>query len=469
MNKTIRKHLIYTIISLITFSILLYFSYYNEICEGGPDNIWHYYYSKYALTYPDFFLHHWGKPLFILLSTSFAQFGFYGIVVFNILCGLFTSFFIYKTLDHLYVKFAWTCSLLLLFSPLYFIVLQSSLTEPLFSLILSACVYLYFSNRNILASILISFLLFSRSEGMFIIPCFALYLIIIKKWKLLPLLSIGFLVYAVIGFLMGHDFLWYFSENPYNLTSPYGHGHFMDILKRYESIWGIVFMCALIISFLTVNFLFFKEKQYIFWKEINETSKIVYLVVVPSATFLVFHLYVWHFGLCGSAGLERVLACVLPLHVLLTIWALNKIVFTRFSTYVSITFISLLLLFHVQSPFKTLSYPLKSWGAERCFINATNWFKTIMPNEYVVYYVYPNVTFNLDRNPFDKFLNRELFAFDKNCQENSNLPIYLFWDSLYSESTCGVKLEDVEKCGYKKINEFSDGGNFKLIVFEKIK
>jgi hypothetical protein len=92
-----------------------------------------------------------------------------------------------------------------------------------------------------------------------------------------------------------------------------------------------------------------------------------------------------------------------------------------------------------------------------------------MPNEYVAYYVYPNVTFNLDRNPFDKFLNRELFAFNKNCQENSNLPIYLFWDSLYSESTCGVKLEDVEKCGYKKINEFSDGGGFNLIVFEKIK
>jgi hypothetical protein len=470
MYQRIKTNKFFIITSIIIFSILLYLSYFNEISEGGPDGYWHYNYSKYALNYPDLFLHHWGKPLFILLSTTFSQFGIYGLKVFNVICGLLTSIFIYKTLLHLNVKFAWISSLFLLFTPLYFLILQSALTEPLFSLILSGCVYFYITNKNILASILVSFILFSRSEGMFIIPCFGLYLLIIKKWKLLPLLFTGFVVYAFVGLLMGHEFLWYFSENPYNLQSPYGHGHFMDILKRYDSIWGSLFLILLIISFITIIFLYFKEKQYVFWKEINETSKIVYLVVIPSLAFLIFHLLVWHFGMCGSAGLERVLACVLPLNVLLTIWALNKLIFIRFSKLISFTFISIILFFHLQAPFKALSYPLKSWGSDRCFLDATNWFKTIMPNgEFIVYYTYPNVTFNLNRDPFNKFLNRELTAFKKNCQDDTKLPIYLFWESAYSENSCGIRIEDVEKCNYKNIKEFTDGGDFKLIVFEKEK
>ena len=82
--KTLKKltsNYFFIFLLFVSSCVLIYFSYYNEICEGGPDNIWHYYFSKYALTYPDFFLHHWGKPLFIILSTWFAQFGFFGMKV----------------------------------------------------------------------------------------------------------------------------------------------------------------------------------------------------------------------------------------------------------------------------------------------------------------------------------------------------------------------------------------------------
>jgi hypothetical protein len=363
---------------------------------------------------------------------------------------------------------AWVSAPLLLFSPLYFIALQSSLTEPLFSLMLSSVVYLYFTNKNILATIILSFTLFSRSEGMFIIPCFAVYLVLIRKWALLPLLLTGFFIYACMGFFMGHDFLWYFSENPYNLQSPYGHGHFMDILNRYRNIWGSPFVILLCLSVLILCFFYIKEKQFLFWKLPNETAKIAYLVAVPSIAFTVFHLYVWHFGLCGSAGLERVLACVLPLNALLTVWSLNKLFLSRVPALLSYAAIVLFLFFHLKTPFKIFQYPLKAWGPEKCVLDATNWFKTIQPKKYVLFYAYPSVVFNLDREPFDKAMNKELFSYDKSCVEKENLPTYLFWDSSFSESSCGIKIQDVLNCNYKQINEFKDGDLFKIIIFERI-
>ena len=172
MIQKLKTHWLIILLLIISTSILSYFSYYNEMCEGGADNIWHYYFSKYALIYPDFFLHHWGKPLFILLSTWFAQFGFFGVKFFNILCGILSTIIAYKILKHLNVSFKWIIVPLLLFSPLYFIVLQSALTEPLFSLILITCIYLYFKDKYLFATILISFILFSRSEGFFILICF---------------------------------------------------------------------------------------------------------------------------------------------------------------------------------------------------------------------------------------------------------------------------------------------------------
>ncbi|MDF2450125.1 MAG: hypothetical protein K0R26_2629 [Bacteroidota bacterium] len=463
----IKKHSLFAFLSIGIVLMLLYYSYYNEICEGGADNVWHYYFSKYALKYPDLFLHHWGKPLFILLSTGFAQFGFYGIKIFNILCGILAAIMVYKCLLYLNIKYAWLSIIVLIFSPIYFITLQSALTEPLFSLILITVAYLYLKGNPLMATCLLSFIIFSRSEGMFILLCYGVYLIISKQWKYLPLLGLGFVLYSIVGYIMGHNFFWYFTENPYQVLSPYGHGHFLDILKRYENIWGLPFLIIFCFGGLILFYYFIKEAQYIFWQKMNQTSKIFYLFFIPSMIFLIFHLYVWHYGLCGSAGLERVLASVFPCYVVVALWACDKVVFSIRSKYISIFLISLFSFFHIQAPFKNMGYPLKAWGAEKCEIDAAEWFKTIMPEKYVIYYAHPSIILHLDRDPFDKALNREQLVFRNDCHAELHLPTYCFWDSMFSESSFNVKPNDVENCNYKIIKEFNDGGNFKLIVYQK--
>lgn len=467
MLKHLKEHLVFIILLAVSAGLLVYFSYFNEFCEGGPDNIWHYYFSKYALYYPQFFLHHWGKPVFILLSTWFAQFGFIGIKIFNVLCGLFSTIFAYKILIHLKVPFKWTIVPLLIFSPLYFIVLQSSLTEPLFGLILTIGIFLYLKNNYLLATILLSFLLFSRSEGTFIIFCFAAYLVIMRQWKYLPLFLSGFLIYAIIGVLMGHNFFWYFTENPYQYISPYGHGHFMDILNRYKNIWGSPFTVLLCFSVCVLLFQYIREKQFIFWKPANETARIFYLVFIPALAFTVFHLYAWHYGLYGSAGLERVLACVFPLYAILSSWSINKILLSKFSRTIGFSFLGLFFYFHVQTPFKAISYPLKAFGREKVFIESSAWFKTIMPDSCIIYYADPSAIFQLNKDPFDKYLNREQFAFNLDCNQHESLPVYFFWDSKFSENSCGISTATVEKCEFKKLKEFSDGDSFHLIIYGK--
>jgi hypothetical protein len=54
----------------------------SDIPADAGDGIMHYYISNASWQNPSLFLDHWGKPLFILLSSPFSQFGFAGIVFF---------------------------------------------------------------------------------------------------------------------------------------------------------------------------------------------------------------------------------------------------------------------------------------------------------------------------------------------------------------------------------------------------
>ena len=49
------------------------------------DSIAHYMYSRYAFVHPEYFFNHWAKPLFVLISASFAQFGLVGVKLMNVL------------------------------------------------------------------------------------------------------------------------------------------------------------------------------------------------------------------------------------------------------------------------------------------------------------------------------------------------------------------------------------------------
>jgi len=187
------------IISLILFGILLVFAFNTNTTGDAGDSITHYLYSHYAFKYPQFFLHHWAKPFFVLLSAPFAQFGFKGIIVFNSLCATLSALFSFYIAKNLKIKQSWLVFVLVFFAPLYFKLIFSGLTEYLFGLFLVIGIYLISKSKSISASVIFSFLPLIRSEGLLVLGVFAVYFLIRKKYKALPYLLSGQLIYTVIG------------------------------------------------------------------------------------------------------------------------------------------------------------------------------------------------------------------------------------------------------------------------------
>ena len=458
----------YLVVLLIACSgaLLSYCAYYNEIWEGGGDNYWHYYFSKYAYQYPKFFLHHWGKPFFIFLSAPFSHFGFYGLNIFNILCGLGSAYVCYLYSKTLGFKASWLAPIILLFSVLYFLILQSAMTEPLFSLLLILSSFLFYKEKYLWASILASFLIYSRSEGMLMIILFACYLLLMRKWKFIPLMATAFSIYSFIGYFSGHDFLWFFTENPYAEVSVYGHGTWSHFFEKYKAIFGLSHTLLLILGLLTLLILIVKNKAYNLRKPLQREAKVAFLLVVPAIVFFMFHVYAWAMGKYASGGLERVMSCILPCTALLSMYPIHIINTLNINKIVLSIFNVTLAFFLLREPFETYHFPMPAWGPEKVEREASLWFKNVrLPNS-MIYYAHPGIVFFCDEDPYNPD-NKEAFAFPNDCEFKDYKHFYYVWDSQFSESSCHHSLQSLKDCNkLKLIKSFDKDEYFKMYFFE---
>jgi len=195
-------------IILISLSAVFFvlFSIYSEGNWGGADSYVHYRISRYSWIYPHLFLDLWGKPLFNILSSPFSQFGFLGIKIFNVVVSLLSAVLVYDLAKHFKWDAGFSAVVMLLFTPIYFIVIPSGLTEPLFGLVLLIAIWLFFKDRLLLSALVISFIPFARNEGFVLIPLFLLAFILKRKYFVIPFLTTGFLLFSLIGWWFHHDF-----------------------------------------------------------------------------------------------------------------------------------------------------------------------------------------------------------------------------------------------------------------------
>ena len=207
MKSVFSKNPEYLLLAAV-FILLIVLSFLSQGYYGGADNINHYFLSRYSFTYPKLFLNPWGRPLYTILASPFAQFGFRGIKVFNVILGFLSAWLLMKTARELKVSSSWMAVIIVCFSPLYMVMMFTALTEIVFSFVFILSLYLFFSRRYIAAAIVISFLPFARSEGYFIIPILFLGLVLRKQWKAIPFLGAGFLFFSVIGAYQFKDLLW---------------------------------------------------------------------------------------------------------------------------------------------------------------------------------------------------------------------------------------------------------------------
>ncbi len=291
--------------------------YFFDGTGDSGDSIHHYLFARYAPTHPALFFDHWAKPIFVLLASPFAQFGFIGVKVFNALvtgCTVFLTFKIAQLLD---LKNPIVAAIIVIFAPLNFVLTFSGLTEPLFALFISLCLYFVLKDRHITAALILSFLPFVRSEGLIIIGVFGLYFLLKKAWKILPLLSIGHIVYSIAGYFIYHDFLWVFNKIPYaHLSSRYGSGKLFHFVEQLNYVIGIPIYILLCIGIIGI-----------IWKAIRQTLKLELglLVLLGFFAFFTAHTLFWYLGIFNSMGLNRVFVGVIPLIAIIALAGFNAI------------------------------------------------------------------------------------------------------------------------------------------------
>jgi hypothetical protein len=455
---------------------LMTISLISEGLYGETDSVSHYLIARYAFQHPYLLFDHWGKPLFTILCMPFAQFGMQGAVFFNILCALFTAWMIFRTGRYLKYRYALAAIPFALFAPVYMVNVLTSLTEILFALVLVAGIYFFLKEKTILSSIIISFLPFARMEGVMFLVIFLAAFILVKKFKAIPFLFTGFIIYSLAGAPLYHDPLWFFNAMPYGVkgSTVYGGGSFWYYLERFHQLLGFPLTILAVIGVIHLVISFFREKKPSFtatW--LTE----YYLIPVSLFGFILAHSFLWWKGI-GVLATPRFMACVLPLGGFLALVGLNRInsLFNRRKYFGPIFTISIILL-TIWVPYTLHKIPARSSMSDQVMKKAAEAIKTAGLNRHPIFYFDPKLAFYLGIDPYrSDGLYKDLPAPDQPDLGVTDSSIVV-WDTHFGEFESKTRLEKLLNNPYYKLldvntpeidERFVTGQQYMSAVFQKV-
>lgn len=438
---------------ITVFTILIFFGIFFvwiaftfEGTGDAGDSLTHYQFARYAFAHPANFLDSWGKPVFILIAAPFAQAGFVGIKLFNIMLALLTAFLLHRTLLKMGEELAWLSLFFLFAAPLYFILMFSGFTEYLFACLLTLSIFLFVSKRFWAAAFLISFLPFVRAEGLLILPCIFLYLLVKRKWFVISALFAGHIVYGIIGLIVKSDFLWMFHENPYvSYSDQYGRGNWMHFLNQLNYVIGVPLYILSAIGVLTLIVRLCLNKPL----NSNYNAERYLLFAMSFFVFLAAHIIFWKFGLFHSMGLKRVLISVLPMLIFIIIDGLGflkSIMKNRMKKIHTIS-ISVFLLVVLIFPFTSnpaavnVEKDLKLQKSQQQMARFVSELNSEFPDihQRKIFCSHPYLRILLDLDPFDSNACESIktISADKTIADSS----LIIWDCEFCEKEDGVALD----------------------------
>lgn len=462
-------------------AIFFLIAFLKDGTGDSGDSIEHYLISRFAFLHPELFLHHWGKPVFTLLSSPFSQFGFTGIKIFNCLVAALTGYFVIKTAFRLRILYCYPppdplpadregeqvsgnlpppfskggghggwvhlsnlAIVFLFFAPVYFKYIFSGMTEHLLGLALILSVFLMVKKQVTLSALIVSFMPFMRSEGLIIAGVFALYLMVKKQYRHLPLLLAGHVVYGIAGYFYYHDVLWVFNRIPYlNLDSWYGEGHWPDFIFKLYYVMGLPLFGIFILGLVRMAVKLFKKK---FIQSQPYFEEELILVYGSFLAFFLGHTVFWALGIFNSMGLGRVLNSVIPLTALIGMRGLEWITTTRIRWLNRILLYGILL-FVVVFPFLGNPASLK-WKKDLGLSADQKLINEVIPElnagsaKNLWLYSHPYVGMQLGIDPYDPSQRGKISAI--NDQEGLPAATVIIWDSWFSPVEEGYTLESLQ-------------------------
>lgn len=432
---------------------------------GGADNINHYFLSRYAFNYHLLFFDSWGRPLYTILSSPFAQLGFLSVKLLNVFFGMCTAYFAYRVAKRLDLKPSYLVMIFVVFTPIYCVMLPTSLTEILFGLMMVLAVFFFFRGNYIASAIFISFLPFARSEGIIMVPVFFLAYLFRKKFKPIPFLLTGFIVFSVIGSFFYKDLLWIINHPPYPIHHPIykDKGPLLHFFNNSHFIFGTPMLILFLTGSVWLLWQFIRKK----WSFKTDTFFAILLILVPFGGYFLFHSLLYWKALGGSIGLIRVIAAVFPLAAIIALMGYQWIVQVFFkhpwqqTGFMIITSIAV-----IMACFKIYPFPVRLSPEEDLVKKAVGWVKSEGLSNKKIIFNDLNVPFYMGLDPYNGAqCGQKWFVNHKDPTPDAMPDSAVFiWDAHFGPNECGVPLDSLMKSPrYQLLNRFLPDGEIKTL------
>ncbi|MBP6686930.1 MAG: hypothetical protein KA160_03645 [Lacibacter sp.] len=315
--RSLTEEKLVKLLSVLFFSILVVLLLTSSTTTDEGDSLMHYLYAKYAFRYPAHFFNQWAKPVYVLIMAPVAQLGFTAVQLLNIIFTSINFYLVYRIAAQAGITKPWMASLIYAATPLSVLVSFSGLTEPMFAFATLLSILLLQKKRFYAALILFSFLPFIRSEGLLVCGVIFLYLLVIEKYELIPLLLVGHIFYSLAGYVVHHDLMWVFNKLSYaTLSSAYGSGRWGHYFNVMPEITGVVVKYLLLAGVFYGFILLIRALR----KKINETEQQeLWLLYGIFLAVFVGHIVFWALGIFNSMGLIRPIAGITPLMAIIAL------------------------------------------------------------------------------------------------------------------------------------------------------
>lgn len=260
---------------------------------GTLDDMTHYLVARYAWAHPQLLVDIWGRPAYTILSSPFAQFGVQAAGFFNILVSVLACYVAAKIAAILQVR-SWPAAVFTAIQPFFLRLSSSTLTEPLFALLLAAAILLYFRCHFFQSALCVSLLPLTRLEG-FAFVIVWLFLLI-RRGELRAAISLFLfpVLWNAGGFVVTTDPLFLWRYNPYYTSGDYGYGTWTHYIWLWPAINGPILLPLISVGLLC---------------GITRRGNLLHILTI---LFFIIQTVVYRIGY-GSAGYERFFVCIAPL------------------------------------------------------------------------------------------------------------------------------------------------------------
>lgn len=460
-----------TVTFLVAFTVILL---RTDNSFGGADHFNHYNLARWGWKYPDLLFSHWGKPVFTIVISPFAQLGMDAARFYNVLTGISTAVLTWLLAMRFTFRPAWAVLPLVLFMPVYFALMFTALTEVTFSFFLVLSLHLFFRERFAWSAVVLSFLPLIRNEGVVLLPLFVAAYMLKGRAGAIPLLCVGAALIGVLGWRIYGDPYWLVTHMPYtgDAVDIYGRGSLMHFVGNTHRITGIPLGLIFLLGALAMTVTWVRRDRC----GLSDAFYFLLLIVGSFVVFLAAHSVAWWLGVGNSLGLLRVMGSVTPLAALTGMAGISLLFRYREPRWTAAALVLLACFIAWNSYRSTQVYEYgfrKSWE-QAALDESIEYLIEQGLDENIIYYYNPYVAFRFDFDPEDRGRSRSLLF---RRDELTSIPAgsVIFWDAHFGPNEGRTPLSELQdRPDLKTVAVFEPevpftvfGHDYKIIIFKK--